>query len=202
MHLGFEEKLSAATKTQRQPSFVFWWAFSNKGSNPMKGGFIVDRQYFRRGDICKKIAPSTMKRTPKYYLVMKVVDSEHLLVAAIYDQCEAYAIDCRMNTGCYRIRYAAIYNEESQNFEREKSAWLYSARECVNEVYENHREYRRQKHYKAKMKRIEAIRLANEMKELRRLKAFDLQVHESVPVPASVSWYARHPLQGGSVNPR
>ena len=162
----------------------------------------MDRQQFKRGDVCKRIDPPVQKRVPIYYLVMRVVDSENLLVVPIYDVCDYCAINCRLNTGIFKIKYSAFQNVKSQYFKKEKNVWLYSAKECISEVYEKCKDYHRQQYCKSMEKKAEARQLAKELKELHRLRMFDLQTHEHEPVPKSVSWYARHPLQGGLVNPR
>jgi hypothetical protein len=133
---------------------------------------------------------------------MRVVDPEHLLVAPIYEVCDSCSISCRLSNGYYKIKYSAIHSDKSQKFKKETGVRLYSSKECIGEIYQKSRDYHHQRYVKRVRKRIEAERLADEMKERRRLRLFDLQTHEFVTVPKSVSWNARHPFQGGTVNPR
>ena len=201
--LGVRGKIKCNDQSTKTFALCVLMDFTNEKTQfNRKEELDVNMQQFKRGDICKRATPLSKKRTPDYYLIMRVIDPDNVLVASIYEKCDSTSISCRLTTGDYKINYASLRSEKSRNFIIEQGVVLYSSKKCINEVYEKSRDYRHQCFVRSIEKKIEAKRQAKEFKELQRLRRFDLEKHECAPVPSSVSWYASHPFQGGLVSPK
>ena len=157
---------------------------------------------FKRGDLCRKITKEEQKNPPTYFLVMRVIDDERMLVVPIYEKCDAWAINWHLSDGIYRVKFSAVHTEKQEKFEAVTDVRINCPRECVSAVYEKSKNYNHDCRVRAMERKRQERIMAKQFKELRRLREFDLRTHVYEPVPASVSRYARCPLQGGAVNPR